>query len=993
MSRGQRVIGRPFNHFADVVIHDEILFDNFEITENDQGTPTSVDNTFDINTNGTNIFSLDQSGNLTITGGFTGSGFLGRLRDIDNTTWVDVDDTPEQIDFATSSTIRMIIDSGGDILINEDLTITGNLTVNGTETIFNIETLEVEDHIIHLASNNPADVIDIGYYGEYNDGTERYAGIFRDATDGAFRVFDNLTVLPSLTIDNADGSYNELFTILASGNIGINKIAPTSALDIVGNTFMLGTLEIRTDNDPSILIRDVSDTSGGILNFGNTNHGVGRGEGLTNFTQDNDVVLHTAGNVGGGSAGDIGLITEGGYLKIESESGRVGINIDPTYPLDVVGNINTTTEYLIGGAQKLTSTTLGALVVNSSLENVGTLTSLTISGDLLVDTNTLFVDSTNNRVGIGELSPDTLLHITTSGESRIKVEATGITSNAAIQLLNTTGGTELGLAGANGNFGTGILDGDTALRSIADNIFVYTGSNANLGMKIATTTNNVAFDVDTLFIDAANDRVGINDSSPLFSLDVNGDVLIQGGDLFLLDADNGVSASPVSIALRLNTNIVLDINDSTGIAAINSNTTINGNLIVNDSSSLAFIQLTNSSSGTGASNGALIELDTIDINFENMETGGFNFINSSSSNVLRILDNGNVGIGTNNPQTLLHINDTTTTTTVIDMVNILSSNLGFGGIAKLNLGKLLTTGNAFEMFYTNVGDNNADNRVGFGFTNNLVMTLTNNNRLGLGVFNPSVELEIRAASQPKILLREDGGAAGGEIQFGNSGHGVGRGRGKTNFTAGNDVLMDTTGTGGSAGAVGMQSAGGFVKMDSTGIFTIDASGENLRITAAGEVRPANSSIHSSGGGATNVIAGDLPYARYTRTSGQSHSSSGGFITFDWETEVNDRGGFSESAGVITFASVGIYSIHATIKFANNTTGYREIDLVIGVLGSLHNTTTTAATGSAQAKLSISGIVNITNTGTNTLLIDCFQNSGGNLNMFGELNICRIGNSV
>ena len=42
----------------------------------------------------------------------------------------------------------------------------------------------------------------------------------------------------------------------------------------------------------------------------------------------------------------------------------------------------------------------------SNVTSVGTLTSLTISGDLTVDTNTLKVDSSNNRVGINQASPD-----------------------------------------------------------------------------------------------------------------------------------------------------------------------------------------------------------------------------------------------------------------------------------------------------------------------------------------------------------------------------------------------------------------------------------------------------------------------------------------------------------------------------------------------------------------------------------------------------------
>jgi hypothetical protein len=51
----------------------------------------------------------------------------------------------------------------------------------------------------------------------------------------------------------------------------------------------------------------------------------------------------------------------------------------------------------------------------TNVTSVGTLTSLTVSGDLTVDTSTLKVDSTNNRVGVGTTSPGTTFHATATG--------------------------------------------------------------------------------------------------------------------------------------------------------------------------------------------------------------------------------------------------------------------------------------------------------------------------------------------------------------------------------------------------------------------------------------------------------------------------------------------------------------------------------------------------------------------------------------------------
>ena len=59
--------------------------------------------------------------------------------------------------------------------------------------------------------------------------------------------------------------------------------------------------------------------------------------------------------------------------------------------------------------------------IGASSASTGAFTSATISGDLTVDTNTLYVDSTNNRVGIGTSSPQHALHIASSS-AQIRLE-------------------------------------------------------------------------------------------------------------------------------------------------------------------------------------------------------------------------------------------------------------------------------------------------------------------------------------------------------------------------------------------------------------------------------------------------------------------------------------------------------------------------------------------------------------------------------------------
>lgn len=82
--------------------------------------------------------------------------------------------------------------------ISGNLEISGNLTVFGTEFIINTTTLNIADPLIYLASNNDvSDIVDIGFFGQYNDGANnRYTGVVRHAGNKEFYVFDELKELP-----------------------------------------------------------------------------------------------------------------------------------------------------------------------------------------------------------------------------------------------------------------------------------------------------------------------------------------------------------------------------------------------------------------------------------------------------------------------------------------------------------------------------------------------------------------------------------------------------------------------------------------------------------------------------------------------------------------------------------------------------------------------------------------------------------------------------
>ena len=99
-----------------------------------------------------------------------------------------------------------------------DITIPGNLTVNGTVVTANVDSFVVEDPLIMLGTGNAADSVDLGFYGQYTSSGKRFAGIYRDASDGGkFKFFTGLSggVEPTTFVNDSGTGYT-VATIVAT---------------------------------------------------------------------------------------------------------------------------------------------------------------------------------------------------------------------------------------------------------------------------------------------------------------------------------------------------------------------------------------------------------------------------------------------------------------------------------------------------------------------------------------------------------------------------------------------------------------------------------------------------------------------------------------------------------------------------------------------------------------------------------------------------------
>ena len=191
--------------------------------------------------------------------------------------------------------------TANNLLINADAVINGNLAVNGTLTTIDTVNLVVEDPLFKLAKNNnvansAGDVVDSGFYGMYaNTTTDMFTGMFRDASDGKYKLFTGLTSEPTTTVDTAAPSfqYATLNAYLEMSGFNANTTQfnvtanSTYQVSLVANTLSLST-QLSVPNGGT---GRTSFTLNGVL-YGNSTSGL-----LATAAGANGDVLQVVSNV------------------------------------------------------------------------------------------------------------------------------------------------------------------------------------------------------------------------------------------------------------------------------------------------------------------------------------------------------------------------------------------------------------------------------------------------------------------------------------------------------------------------------------------------------------------------------------------------------------------------------------------------------------------------------------------------------------------------
>jgi len=325
---------------------------------------------------------------------------------------------------------------------------------------------------------------------------------------------------------------------------------------------------------------------------------------------------------------------------------------------------------------------------------------VTLGGDLTVDTNVLKVDTTNDRVGIGEASPSAPLHITYSGTGDgIRVENDGDDANAAPDLnlfRNSASPAANDLIGEVKFRGKDSGGSQVEYARIQGKILDPTDTSEGGALVFQTIQSGT--ETDTVIINNEG-RVGIGTLTPSSPLHIVG------------------AQTPLRIEREDSASVAFRIQNSVGAGELQLGASENLNL----------------SSETQGS----------DLIFNTTPTAG------SLTERVRIDSTGQVGIGTSTPASNLHVENSSGNA----VLNVIADN---ASLSRLNLGD--TDGATRGGLKYDHSDDSLTIRTNGGDR----VIINSSGDTGIGTTSPTSKLHVDAGSYPgyAVDLVQGGSSAG-----------------------------------------------------------------------------------------------------------------------------------------------------------------------------------------------------------------------------------------
>jgi len=479
------------------------------------------------------VGSITASTTATVTGNITGGNLI-------TSALVSAGTVTATGNVTGGNLITSALVSAADVSASATITATGNITTSGsfigdgsqlTGLPAGYTDANVTSLLSNLGSNNISTAGSITATGRV--ATDEVSAHGLSSTSSL--TLRGGTSSDGIKLQFWDSSWTDALAIRESTHDILASYPFTATGNITGGNLLTGNVTI---DDSTISATGNITTSGSFIGDGSQLTGV------SSYTDSDAQTFLSSGNVGNISGGNLSLtgaatvgdsLTVTGNLTVNGTTTTINsttLTVDDKQIIIAQGSANSSAAdgagiSVDGADANITYThSTSSWDFNKPVNVTG---NVTVSGGLTVDTNTLYVDPTNNRVGIGTTTPAYQVEIENTSNNALLVldrtdgASTFIEGGATDSVLGSVGANNVKIAynsvpvvtiGAGGAITTS--GNVTAGNLRADNL---TTENA---FAIVGSDNNLIQDT-TLSVDPSSNYLGINQTSPEVTLHMTGE--------------------------------------------------------------------------------------------------------------------------------------------------------------------------------------------------------------------------------------------------------------------------------------------------------------------------------------------------------------------------------------------------------------------------------------------------------------------------------------
>ena len=445
------------------------------------------------------------------------------------------------------------------------VTVDGNLIVNGTTTTINATNLAIDDNLIYLNSNSTITNPDLGFVGNYNDGTYHHTGLFRDASDNRWKFFQNYAPEPGQSIDISNATFQ--FADLEANAIYSAQNFITLNSNVTSSPSANAGIEVERGSSTNVQLRwnestDKWETTRDgstyyVIPISTTELSEGTNQYYTTARANTAINNYLTGGTGitvtnGDISVNFGEFTTDSVFEGNTNLYYTTLRANTAINAYLSGTNGIS---LSNGAISIASSTAGdGLTFSAGVLNVGAGTGISVAADSVgLSTSGVSAGNYGTSTAIGTFTVDTYGRITTAGNVNINI---------------TSGQVNDFTAATRGNISVTDSGGDGSLSyDSGSGVITYTGpsqSEANTRIDARLSgTNGISYSLGVISLANTTAGSGLTYSTGVLNVGA-GDGITVGADTVSLAtsaAGGGLTYNTGVLAVGAGTGITVNADD------------------------------------------------------------------------------------------------------------------------------------------------------------------------------------------------------------------------------------------------------------------------------------------------------------------------------------------------------------------------------------------------------------------------------------------------